>query len=192
MNVINRRVDELTPYANNAKKHDKRQIGNVAESIKQYGFVQPVVVDKDGVIVIGHCRVLAAKHLKMAEVPCVCVDDLTPEQIKALRLIDNKVAESDWDLELVSAELPGVDISMFDLNWEIDDDEPWVEKVQTEEDVIPESRLCGFTISAFGMNSECFIEVLLNNERADKVLRFISENGTTALCAKLIEVIDSV
>lgn len=79
MDVKNIPLGNIVPYAKNAKKHDKTQIKNVAESIKQYGFVQPIVVDSDGVIVIGHCRALAAKQLGMTEVPCVCVDDLTPE-----------------------------------------------------------------------------------------------------------------
>ena len=85
MNVQNRSVKDIRPYEKNAKKHDKTQIANVAESIKQYGFVQPIVVDRDGVIVIGHCRFEAAKKLGMKEVPCVCVDELTDEQVKALR-----------------------------------------------------------------------------------------------------------
>ena len=80
MEITKRRLADIVPYSANAKKHDKRQINNVAESIKQYGFVQPIVIDRDGVIVIGHCRALAAKKLGMEEVPCVCVDDLTPEQ----------------------------------------------------------------------------------------------------------------
>ena len=63
MNVQNRKLSELTPYPGNAKKHDKKQIANVAESIRQYGFVQPIVVDRDDVIIIGHCRALAAKKL---------------------------------------------------------------------------------------------------------------------------------
>lgn len=71
MKITKRRLADIVPYAGNAKKHDKRQINNVAESIKQYGFVQPIVVDRDGVIVIGHCRALAAKKLGMEEVPCV-------------------------------------------------------------------------------------------------------------------------
>ena len=85
MNIIMKSLGEITPYKKNAKKHDETQINNVAESIKQYGFVQPIVIDKDGVIVIGHCRALAAKKLGLKEVPCVCVDDLTPEQVNALR-----------------------------------------------------------------------------------------------------------
>lgn len=63
MNIIQKNINDLTPYEKNTKKHDKKQIANVAESIKQYGFVQPVVIDKNGVIVIGHCRVLGAKKL---------------------------------------------------------------------------------------------------------------------------------
>ena len=90
MQVVMKSLEEIQPYSKNAKKHDERQIKNVAESIKQYGFVQPVVVDKNNVIVIGHCRALAAKKLGIKEVPCVCVDDLTPEQVNALRLVDNK------------------------------------------------------------------------------------------------------
>ena len=122
MNVINKQISEIIPYTKNAKKHDKRQINNVAESIKQYGFVQPIVIDRDGVIVIGHCRALAAKKLGMEEVPCVCVDDLTPEQVNALRLVDNKSNESDWDLDLLAGEIAGLDLSGFDFDWGIQDE----------------------------------------------------------------------
>ena len=117
MEITNKRIADIIPYAANAKKHDKRQINNVAESIKQYGFVQPIVIDRDGVIVIGHCRALAAKKLGMEEVPCVCVDDLTPEQVNALRLVDNKSNESDWDFDLLADEIPGLDLSSFDFDW---------------------------------------------------------------------------
>lgn len=117
MNIIQRELDSIRPYAANAKKHDATQVANVAESIRQYGFVQPIVIDKDGVIVIGHCRALAAKKLGMTEVPCVCVEDLTPEQVKALRVIDNKTNESPWDMDLLAAELPGLDLDGFDFDW---------------------------------------------------------------------------
>lgn len=90
MEYVQHKISELMPYDKNAKKHDKKQIAAVAESIKRYGFVQPVVVDKDGVIVIGHCRTLAAKKLGLDTVPCVSVDDLSPEEVNALRLVDNK------------------------------------------------------------------------------------------------------
>lgn len=120
MNIIEREVDKLIPYSKNAKKHDETQISNVAESIKQFGFVQPVVVDKNGVIVIGHCRTLAAKKLGMKTVPCVMVDELTDEQVRALRIIDNKTNESPWDMELLAEELPDIDLSGFDFDFGID------------------------------------------------------------------------
>ncbi len=123
MNVFEKKISEIRPYEKNAKKHDKKQIANVAESIKQYGFVQPVVIDRDGVIVIGHCRVDAAKKLGMKTVPCVCVDDLTSEQVNALRLVDNKSNESDWDFDLLAEELPELDLSAFDFNWGFDEEE---------------------------------------------------------------------
>lgn len=131
MRIENRPLAELTPYPANAKKHDAAQVANVAESIRQFGFVQPVVVDRTGVIVIGHCRVLAAEKLGLCEVPCVCVENLTPEQVNALRLVDNKTNESPWDLDLLADELPELDLGGFDLEWglpdrsplELDDDE---------------------------------------------------------------------
>ena len=125
MEIQYRRLDEITPYKNNAKTHDQAQINNVAESIKQYGFVQPVVIDRDGIIVIGHCRALAAKKLGMESVPCVCVDDLTPEQVNALRLVDNKSNESPWDFDLLSDELERLDLTGFDFAWGIDMDEDY-------------------------------------------------------------------
>ena len=125
MNIIQRELDSIRPYAANAKKHDATQVANVAESIRQYGFVQPIVIDKDGVIVIGHCRALAAKKLGMKEVPCVCVDDLTPEQVKALRVVDNKTNESPWDMDLLAAELPGLDLEGFEFDWGIENEDEY-------------------------------------------------------------------
>lgn len=133
MNIVQRKVSELVPYSKNAKKHDKTQIANVAESIKQYGFVQPLVIDKDGVIVIGHCRALAAKKLGMETVPCVCVEDLTPEQVNALRLVDNKSNESDWDLDLLADELSELDLSAFEFDWGLPEEEQ-----EVTEDEAPE------------------------------------------------------
>ena len=126
MDVRNISVKDLIPYERNTKKHDKTQINNVAESIKQYGFVQPIVIDGDGVIVIGHCRYEAAKKLKMQTVPCVCVDDLTEEQVKALRIVDNKSNESEWDFDILPDELADLDFSGFDFDFGFDDEEETV------------------------------------------------------------------
>ena len=122
MKVANRNLADLTPYAGNAKKHDSTQIANVAESIRQFGFVQPIVIDQNGVIVIGHCRALAAEKLGMQEVPCVCVDDLTPEQVNALRIVDNKSNESDWDFDILHDELADLDFGDFDFDFSLEDE----------------------------------------------------------------------
>lgn len=137
MDIVQRSVKDLVPYAKNAKKHDQKQVANVAESIRQYGFVQPVVVDKDGVIVIGHCRVLAAKKLGMADVPCVCVDDLTPEQVNALRLVDNKTNESAWDLDLLAESIKEADLDGFDLEWSVAEESGLPGEA---EDVVPDEE----------------------------------------------------
>lgn len=121
MKITNLPISSITPYERNTKKHDATQIANVAESIKQYGFVQPIVIDKDNVVVIGHCRLLAAKKLGMKEVPCVCVDDLTEEQVKALRIVDNKSNESPWDFDFLDDELLAVDLSAFDFDFGLED-----------------------------------------------------------------------
>ena len=117
MKTENRKIESLKPYAKNAKKHSQSQIDNVAQSIQNYGFVQPIVIDKNGVIVIGHCRYEAAKKLNMLEVPCVCVSDLTDEQVKALRIIDNKTNESPWDMDFLSEELEELNLSEFSLDF---------------------------------------------------------------------------
>jgi site-specific DNA-methyltransferase (adenine-specific) len=136
MEIHNKSVDLLIPYDKNTKKHDKTQINNVAESIKQYGFVQPIVIDKENVVVIGHCRLLAAKQLKMKEVPCVCVEDLTEEQVKALRIVDNKSNESEWDFDSIADELAELDLSDFDFDFGIEGDEE--KETEIVEDEAPE------------------------------------------------------
>ena len=134
MELINISPSSLKPYDKNAKKHSSEQINAVAESIKQFGFVQPVVIDKDKTIVIGHCRVLAAKRLKMAEVPCVLVDELTQEQVNALRLADNKTNESAWDIGLLNDSIIDVgDIDMAVFGFDLGE-----EHVAVEDDYEPE------------------------------------------------------
>lgn len=117
MDIVEIEVKDLKPYGKNAKKHDQTQIDNVAKSIEKYGFVQPIVVDKNNEVIIGHCRLEASKKLKLKKVPCVLADTLTEEQVKELRLLDNKLNESDWDFDLVSEELEGLELGDFDLDW---------------------------------------------------------------------------
>lgn len=108
-------IEKVTPYPENAKKHTKKQVDQVAESIRVFGFNQPIVLDKKGVIIVGHGRYEAATEvLNMSEVPTITVD-LTEEEAKAYRLADNKLNESDWDMKLVIEELKSISIPMLDL-----------------------------------------------------------------------------
>lgn len=103
------------------------------ESIKQFGFVQPIVVDKDNVVIIGHCRLIAAKRLKMREVDCVRAENLTQEQVDKLRLLDNKLNESDWDFDLLLEDIPELDFSDFDIDWGLPEVENPAEKIIEDE-----------------------------------------------------------
>ena len=92
MNIIQLPLGEVHPYKNNPRKNDGA-VAAVAESIKQYGFLVPLVISADHEIITGHTRFKAAKKLGLSSVPCVIADELTEEQIKAFRLVDNKVGE---------------------------------------------------------------------------------------------------
>ena len=109
-----RNIDEIRPYPKNAKKHPLYQIKQVAASIKEFGFNQPIVVDKKGTIIVGHARYEAAKMLKLKSVPVLEVS-LSEEKANAYRLADNKLNESDWNMNLVIEELKGLDTEMIDL-----------------------------------------------------------------------------
>ena len=163
MDVRNISVKDLIPYDRNTKKHDKTQINNVAESIKQYGFVQPIVIDKNNTVVIGHCRLLAAKQLKMKEVPCVCVEDLTEEQVKALRIVDNKSNESEWDFDILPDELAELDLSAFDFDFCVSLDEDDTETKEREEIALNES---------VSVVVECS-----DDEEAEAIFEKLSEEG---------------
>ena len=117
MNIILKPTAELIPYAENAKKHDKKQIANVANSIKRFGWQQPIVIDDNGVVVIGHCRLLAAKKLKLKEVPVTIASGLTEDEIKELRLADNKTNESEWDFDMLAEDISGLEFRGFDFDW---------------------------------------------------------------------------
>lgn len=198
MKTINKKLAELVPYEKNAKKHGETQIANVAESIKQYGFVQPIVIDKNGVIVIGHCRALAAKKLGLEEVPCVCVDELTPEQVNALRIVDNKSNESEWDFDLLAEELPEIDLSdfEFDFGFSMDEEEYIEEKAEEAEelptDKLPESRIFVFSVSAFGTKSECFVQAKLSEEEVEKFLQRFAEVGASTTAERLREALNGL
>lgn len=108
MKVENRSINEIKPYEKNPRINDGA-VAAVAASIREFGFKVPIVIDKNGVIVAGHTRYKAAASIGMTQVPCIVADDLTPQQIKAFRLADNKVSElATWDFELLGAELDAI------------------------------------------------------------------------------------
>lgn len=133
-------IASVKPYARNAKKHDETQIANVAESIKQFGWQQPIVCDADGVIIIGHCRLLAAKKLGLKKVPVKTVDNLSEEQVKKLRALDNKLNESDWDFDLLAEDIGELDFSGFDIDWGLPENEEETEIVEDEAPEVDEEH----------------------------------------------------
>lgn len=115
MITTDRDIETIKPYAKNAKVHPEEQVRKVAASIKEFGFNQPIVVDMQGVIIVGHGRYEAATRiLGLKTVPCVEID-VTEDQAKAYRLADNKLNESPWDMDLVIEELKGLSTPTIDL-----------------------------------------------------------------------------
>ena len=125
MNIIEKPIAEVKPYEKNPRKNDQ-SVDKVANSIKEFGFKVPIVVDKNNIIVCGHTRYKAAKKLGLSVVPCVVADDLTEKQIKAYRLADNKVGEDSlWDMDLLNEELNDIfDLDMQDFGFDLLEEEP--------------------------------------------------------------------
>lgn len=146
MQVQSIKISEVKPYDKNPRKNDDG-VEAVANSIKEFGWQQPIVVDKDNVIIVGHTRYKAAKKLGMDKVPVVVADNLSPEQVKAYRLADNKTGElTDWDMGLLDDELADIaDIDMSDFGFDLDlgDDEAEVQEDDFDEEVPeePQSKL---------------------------------------------------
>lgn len=131
-------ISDLIPYINNAKIHTEDQVTRIASSIREFGFLNPVLIDANKNVIAGHGRIMAAKKLGLEEVPCVYVEGLTDAQRKAYILADNRLAEmADWDMDLVKGELEelqelGFDIELTGFDLELD------EETETVEDELPE------------------------------------------------------
>ena len=127
MNIQNISLTDIHPYARNPRKNDEA-VKNVAASIREFGFLVPLVIDRNHEIVAGHTRYKAAKSLGMKTVPCVIADELTEDQIKAFRLADNKVGEmAAWDMDLLPLELADIAMPMADFGFEVISDEDFSE-----------------------------------------------------------------
>lgn len=122
MEVLEMRVEDLTPYENNPRRNEDA-VEKVAASIQEFGFKVPIIIDRDGVIIAGHTRLKAATMLGLKTVPVIRADDLTPDQVKAFRLADNKVGEfSMWDLDALEAELATLEMDMSAFGFLNEDD----------------------------------------------------------------------
>lgn len=175
------RLSEIKPYKKNAKKHDETQIKNVMQSIKEFGVVQPIVVDRNNTIIIGHCRYEAMKRLGRDTLneKEVIILDVDEKEAERLRLLDNKLNESEWDIDTLKELVPDLDFSEYDLDWgfnlemEIDTTEDEPPQVDDEHEPISkigdiyqlgEHRLmCGDST-----NKET-VELLMNGKKADMV-----------------------
>ena len=116
MKVVHHLVADLTLYEANAKAHPPEQVKAVAKSITEFGFTTPVLIDSDNVVIAGHCRIAAAEQLGIKTVPTLRLDHLTPEQVRAYRLADNRLTEmGTWDADLLQAELQALSIGDFSL-----------------------------------------------------------------------------
>lgn len=179
MNIIEKNIKELIPYEKNPRKNDQ-SVDKVANSIKEFGFKVPIVVDKNNIIVCGHTRYKAAKKLGLSVVPCVVADDLTEEQIKAYRLADNKVAElAEWDIDLLGEELDGIfDIDMSEFGFDLTEEE---EETEIIEDGVPEEvepiakqgdiwQLGRHRLMCGDSTDKETVELLMDGKKADMVM----------------------
>ncbi len=117
MQIELRRVDELIPYGRNARTHNEDQVAQIAGSIAEFGFTNPILIGDDDVIVAGHGRLMAARRLGLSEVPVIVLDHLSETQRRALVIADNRIAENaGWDEELLRAELAALREEEFDLD----------------------------------------------------------------------------
>ena len=180
MEIIEKSIDELIPYERNPRRNEDA-VQYVKASIREFGFKQPIVVDIDNVIVVGHTRYLAAKELGLEKVPVLVASDLTEEQIKAYRLADNKTAEfASWDFELLDSEIDDIinidmsDYGFFDFgDFEPEPYDASLEKEYAEhsEEFLAKKRI----IITYSDVEEETLKSLLGLEEIKKIVYDISE-----------------
>lgn len=116
MEIINKNIYDLIPYINNSRTHNENQVNQIASSIKEFGFTNPVLIDEKNGVIAGHGRIMAAQKLEMEEIPCIVLEGLTEAQKKAYVIADNKMAlNSGWDETLLKLELENLKELDFDL-----------------------------------------------------------------------------
>lgn len=169
MNIMMVKVGEIVPYKNNPRINDDA-IEPVKESIRQFGFKVPMILDKDNVIVAGHTRYEAAKKLGMTEVPVIYADDLSEEQVRKFRLVDNKTAEfAEWDIEKLQEELSYLDFNDYDFGFGFDDDLQEMEDGEnsySQKTEIPQYEPTGNVVT---------VEMMVDSEKANGLIAEIEQ-----------------
>lgn len=178
-------VESLRPYEKNARKHGEKDVAAIAESIKEFGFNDPIGIwGKDNLIVEGHGRLEAAKLLGMDKVPAIRLDHLTDEQRRAYAIAHNRTAElSEWDELVLGGELQqlaseGFDISLTGFDWDVSVGDPAETINEVDEPLVnslPNSRVLVAGVSVFGTLSEKLIEIQISPEDAQRILQRIDE-----------------
>ena len=148
MNIVNMPIGDLVPYENNTKIHPPEQVDHIVNSITRFGWQQPIVVDRNNVVIIGHGRLLAAKQMGLQEVPVVHADELSEEDAQALRLADNKLNESPWDFgkleqELAELEIAGIDMAQFGFDELNGGGNPIPDNLDSEDEYSPDAPIAG-------------------------------------------------
>lgn len=171
MHVEWKTLKEIKPYEKNPRKNEEA-VQYVANSIKEFGWKQPIVVDKDGIIIAGHTRYKAAQKLGIERVPVITADDLTKEQVKAYRLADNKTGEfAQWDIDILSQELDEIlGIDMDEFGFEKIEQEDLEDVTYTKEVKIPQYECTG---------EEITLKRLLDRSKAQELIREIEFSGVT-------------
>lgn len=174
MKVIDVKIEDVKPYENNPRKNDSA-VGAVAESIKQFGFLQPLVLDKENVITVGHTRYKAAQLLGLKKVPAVYADELSEDQIKAYRLLDNRLNEiAVWDIPSLKVELedlPEFDFSDFGVTFDLNDQDVDISDLFDQDVEVEEKK-------------EKTYEILIycdDKEEQERILKTLREDGLKAV-----------
>lgn len=140
MNIVEKKLGDLKPYEKNPRKNENA-VPYVVKSIKRYGFKNPIIIDKDGVIIAGHTRYLASIELGLDTVPCIVADDLTEEEVKEFRLVDNKTAEfAGWDFTLLDEELQELDFDAEAFGFDLSVDEP-KERIDLSDEIMAQYQV---------------------------------------------------
>lgn len=191
LKVIELEVDRLIPYERNPRRNDD-SVDAVSASIRDFGFKVPIILDKDNVIIAGHTRLKAAKKLGLEKVPCIIADDLTPEQVKAFRLADNKTAEmAEWDFNALAAELEAIQQDMGQYGFYVDPEEiegEIITEFELPDGEKPDVNTLTFTVSA--VQKEQILEAF--EDVRDQIREFgdsSNDNGDALaeICRQILE-----